>query len=127
MLLYIFNAVLCAALLTERVTAQSSESCAGLATKLVLPNTTVWLSQYVAAGTKLPLPDYDPTCTQTSQAVPVDICRVTLAVATTPRSGFSMEAWLPLNWTGRFLATGTGGISGCKRASLVNLIHELEY
>lgn len=24
-----------------------------------------------------------------------------------------MEAWLPVNWTGRFLSTGNGGVSGC--------------
>jgi feruloyl esterase len=36
-------------------------------------------------------------------------------VATTNRSGISMEAWLPStsNWTGRFLSTGNGGLSGC--------------
>lgn len=34
-------------------------------------------------------------------------------VATTNVSGITLEAWLPSNWTGRFLSTGNGGISGC--------------
>ena len=34
-------------------------------------------------------------------------------LSTSSRSGISMEAWLPRNWTGRFLSTGNGGISGC--------------
>ena len=24
-----------------------------------------------------------------------------------------MEAWLPANWTGRFLSAGNGGLAGC--------------
>ena len=34
-------------------------------------------------------------------------------VATSSRSGISMEAWLPEQWTGRFLSTGNGGLDGC--------------
>jgi hypothetical protein len=25
-----------------------------------------------------------------------------------------MEAWLPRNWTGRFLSVGNGGLGGCQ-------------
>ncbi|EKG12473.1 Tannase/feruloyl esterase [Macrophomina phaseolina MS6] len=41
------------------------------------------------------------------------MCRVALRVPTTNQSEISMEAWLPSNWTGRFLSTGNGGTSGC--------------
>jgi feruloyl esterase len=34
-------------------------------------------------------------------------------VATSDASGITLEAWFPSNWTGRFLATGNGGIGGC--------------
>ncbi|TDZ13832.1 putative feruloyl esterase B-2 [Colletotrichum spinosum] len=37
----------------------------------------------------------------------------TAQVATSSRSGFKLEAWLPQNWTGRFLSTGNGGLGGC--------------
>lgn len=36
-----------------------------------------------------------------------------MKVATTNRSEITLEAWLPTNWTGRFLSTGNGGTSGC--------------
>lgn len=34
-------------------------------------------------------------------------------VATSGVSGISLEAWLPQNWSGRFLSTGNGGLGGC--------------
>lgn len=36
-----------------------------------------------------------------------------MSVSTSNRSGITLEAWLPTNWTGRFLSTGNGGVSGC--------------
>lgn len=73
----------------------------------------VHFSEFVAAGTNLSLPENDPTCTQSFIAVGADICRIALSVSTSGRSGFNMEAWLPSNWTGRFLSTGNGGLNGC--------------
>ena len=87
--------------------------CASLAQSLQLENTSVWFTQYVTTGTNLTFPDNDPTCNRRSQAVSADICRVALLVKTSDRSNISMEAWLPSNWTGRFLSTGNGGLSGC--------------
>ncbi|KAI1111729.1 feruloyl esterase B [Nemania sp. NC0429] len=68
---------------------------------------------YVPAGTTLGLPDTDPSCNRASQAVAVDLCRVTLSVPTSGRSGFHYELWLPEAWNGRTLATGNGGLDGC--------------
>ncbi|THU90663.1 tannase and feruloyl esterase [Dendrothele bispora CBS 962.96] len=34
-------------------------------------------------------------------------------IPTSERSNISFEAWFPRNWTGRFLSTGNGGLSGC--------------
>lgn len=42
-----------------------------------------------------------------------DLCRIAMFVNTTTVSGITLEAWLPLNWHGRFLAVGNGGLSGC--------------
>ena len=69
---------------------------------------------YVAAGTNLTFPDNDPSCARPSQAVTVNICRVGLSIPTSNRSSISFELWLPEDWSGRFLATGNGGIDGCK-------------
>lgn len=45
--------------------------------------------------------------------LPINTCRLRLQVPTSPRSGFTLEAWFPETWSGRFLATGNGGLSGC--------------
>lgn len=70
--------------------------------------------QFVAAGTTLTFPDNDATCNRASQAVSVDLCRIALSINTTETSRITFEAWFPENWSGRFLATGNGGIDGCQ-------------
>ncbi|KAI8933864.1 hypothetical protein NX059_009562 [Plenodomus lindquistii] len=87
--------------------------CAAIASRLSIEQSTIHFSQFVAAGTNLSLAGQDPTCGQTSIPVTADICRIALAVTTSNSSGFSMEAWLPSNWTGRFLSGGNGGLNGC--------------
>ncbi|KAK3293157.1 Tannase/feruloyl esterase [Chaetomium fimeti] len=89
------------------------QQCSKLASKLKIDNATVWFAEYVPAGTNLTFPDSDPSCGQAALAVGVDFCRVALHVDTSSQSGISMEAWLPRNWTGRFLSTGNGGLNGC--------------
>ncbi|KAF5360117.1 hypothetical protein D9757_011738 [Collybiopsis confluens] len=80
-----------------------------------IENTTIFFADLVPAGTTLTFPDQDPSCsgTSSSQVALVDMCRVALNVTTSHRSGITMEAWLPRNWTGRFLSTGNGGLAGC--------------
>lgn len=87
--------------------------CASFGSKFTVDGGNVYFSQFVPAGTNLSLPDNDPSCTQPFVVVPKDICRVSLSVATSKRSGLNMETWLPSNWTGRFLSTGNGGLNGC--------------
>lgn len=36
-----------------------------------------------------------------------------MLVNTSDTSSMTLEAWLPSNWTGRFLSGGNGGLSGC--------------
>ena len=90
-----------------------SSACAAIAPKLQIENATVHFSQYLAAGTNLTLPDNNVTCGTPFQVVPANTCRIALYVATSERSGINMEAWLPANWTGRFLSAGNGGLAGC--------------
>ncbi|KIK68261.1 hypothetical protein GYMLUDRAFT_35640 [Collybiopsis luxurians FD-317 M1] len=78
-----------------------------------IENTTLFFADLVPAGTTLTFPDQDPSCEPSSQVTLVDMCRVALNVSTSDRSGITMEAWLPRNWTGRFLSTGNGGLGGC--------------
>ena len=70
--------------------------------------------QHIPAGTNLAFPDNDATCGRASQIVSVDLCRMALEIKTTRTSKISFEAWFPADWSGRFLATGNGGIDGCK-------------
>lgn len=42
-----------------------------------------------------------------------DFCRIALNIATSKSSGITLEAWLPSNWSGRFLSVGNGGLNGC--------------
>lgn len=87
--------------------------CATIASQLGIENSVVHFTEFVAAGTNLSLPENDPSCTQSFIPVTADICRIALSVSTSKRPGINMEAWLPLNWTGRFLAAGNGGLNGC--------------
>lgn len=87
--------------------------CADFATSLQLPDTKVWFTEHVSPGTKITFSDNHETCRRPEQVVDVELCRVAMSVATSPISNISFEAWLPSNWTGRFLSTGNGGMSGC--------------
>ncbi|KAL6854732.1 the tannase [Amphichorda felina] len=89
--------------------------CADLVNSLNLPDTTVWFSQSIPANTNVSLPENHPTCAIPSQPVSVDLCRVSMLTTTSPTSNISLEAWLPLEWNGRFLGTGNGGLDGCIR------------
>lgn len=87
--------------------------CAAIASQLSIEHGIVHFAQFVAAGTNLSLAENDPTCAPSFMPVTADICRVALSVSTSNSSGFNMEAWLPSNWSGRFLSGGNGGLNGC--------------
>jgi hypothetical protein len=74
--------------------------------------------EFISAGTTLNLDDNVPSCGRRSQVVRSDLCRVALQIPTSPRSSISFEIWLPIDWdeNKRFLATGNGGVDGCKSA-----------
>jgi hypothetical protein len=70
--------------------------------------------QYLSSNTTLLLPDNDDTCNRAEQAISANTCRIVLSIKTSEESRIILEAWLPDVWTGRFLATGNGGIDGCE-------------
>lgn len=98
----------------QQVLQNASYACSGIASRFKHDNVTVNFAHHIQAGTNL---TFDTTgdleeC-RASQVASVDMCRVAMYVATSERSGITLEAWLPTNWTGRFLSTGNGGIAGC--------------
>ncbi|KAF4449053.1 feruloyl esterase [Fusarium albosuccineum] len=101
------------AAVASQASSDFAVKCSNFASTLKLPNTTVWFTEHVTAGTNITLPDNDPTCGRPGQVVEAELCRVAMFVTTSPTSNLSFEAWLPSNWTGRFLSTGNGGVSGC--------------
>ncbi|KAF2712575.1 tannase and feruloyl esterase [Pleomassaria siparia CBS 279.74] len=88
-------------------------TCSYIGPKLAIENATVYLSFFLAAGTNLSLSENDVTCDKLHQVVSVDLCRISLYVSTSNRSGINMEAWLPAKWTGRLMSLGNPGLSGC--------------
>ncbi|KIK64593.1 hypothetical protein GYMLUDRAFT_981797 [Collybiopsis luxurians FD-317 M1] len=111
----LLTSVLSALYCTQAAAFNFDSACSSIASQVSsIENATVFHTDLVPAGTNLTFPDQDPSCSsRSSQVVPVDICRVTLNVSTSDSSGIFMEAWLPKNWTGRFLSTGNGGFGGC--------------
>jgi feruloyl esterase len=91
---------------TDTTPNDFNSTCASLASRLEVENGSIYFSEFVAAGTNLSLPDNNATCAQPYMLVTADICRVAVYVATSNQSGVNMEAWLPSNWTGRYLSLG---------------------
>lgn len=102
----------------ERLTQQTSfeDQCAKFAidNNRRVSNATVTNHAFVAAGTDLSLPGADPSCGLASQVVDVDLCRVSLEIATSNRSAVLVEVWMPADWNGRLVTTGNGGLGGCE-------------
>ncbi|KAF9258406.1 tannase and feruloyl esterase [Marasmius fiardii PR-910] len=92
---------------------ESACSLSSLSSIPFVDNTTLFQASVVPAGSTIEFPDTDPSCSRNPQIVSSDICRITMQVETSPSSNIHMEAWLPRNWTGRFLSTGNGGLGGC--------------
>ena len=90
------------------------DRCLSFTPEAYISNSTRYVLEYAKAGTNLTFPDNDRSCNRFSQLVDVDLCRVGLSISTSRRSSIYFELWLPAEWTGRFLATGNGGIDGCE-------------
>ena len=100
----------------QTILPYADSACSNLASSFQYPDVTVNFAHYIPAGTNISLDQSTPelaSCARPSQVVPVDLCRVAMLVKTSEISNITLEAWLPSNWTGRFLSTGNGGLSGC--------------
>jgi feruloyl esterase len=103
-----------AAAAAAAATSSFEQHCLTFQPELIIPDARRDVLEYVPAGTRLTFPDNDASCNRGSQAVSENLCRIALSIKTSADSRISFEAWLPESWTGRFLATGNGGIDGCK-------------
>ncbi|PBP28443.1 hypothetical protein BUE80_DR000526 [Diplocarpon rosae] len=112
---YLALAGLLTGLVNGATFAKPKLSCEQFGSELDIPNVTVNFATHVPAGTKLAFSqDYGlRSCRRPSQVVDVDLCRVAMYVATSNRSGITLEAWLPADWSGRFLSSGNSVLSGC--------------
>lgn len=97
-----------------RTTTAFEDKCLQFRPEGSVRNATRTELQFVKAGTRVVLADNNPTCNTDGQAVTADLCRVAMSIPTSNRSSITYEMWLPETWSGRFLATGNGGIGGCK-------------
>jgi feruloyl esterase len=111
------------------------DSCRSFQLLVEHGNSTTEFVEFVPQNTTVDLKYRDLTCGGPGKTAQVaqDICRVALNVRTSNQSGIEMEAWLPRNWNGRFLATGNGGIGGCQlplpiyKAQIPNLQIGVDY
>ncbi|SMQ53686.1 unnamed protein product [Zymoseptoria tritici ST99CH_3D7] len=96
-------------------TTSFSEQCLAFQPTSLLPNSIIRLHEHIPSTTNITLPGMDSTCARTSQVVPIEACRIALTIPTSKRSSFIFEIFLPTApaWSGRYLATGNGGIDGC--------------
>ncbi|PWN35302.1 tannase and feruloyl esterase [Meira miltonrushii] len=98
---------------TGHAVVESKKKCASLAETFKLPNTKILLAEYVENGTTINLQNLDPTCGSPNITVNSNICRVSWNTTTGYKSGFRFEAFLPIDWSGRFVTLGNGGTGGC--------------
>ncbi|KAK9450931.1 Tannase/feruloyl esterase [Limtongia smithiae] len=88
-------------------------SCLAFEPEAYIYNSTLTNLNYVPAGTNINMTGNDMTCGRPNQTTTVDMCRISLFIATSNQSSIVFEAWLPRVWSGRLLGTGNGGIDGC--------------
>lgn len=92
------------------------DRCLSFTPEFYVENSTRQVLEYIPAETNVTFPYDDPTCNRPGQVVSADLCRIALSIPTSLRSSITFELWLPAIWSGRFLATGNGGIDGCTQS-----------
>jgi feruloyl esterase len=98
--------------------AYGLSTCQQLATTLnTLPGVSVLSTTHLTNSASIALPGLVLSCANSSgysaARATTNLCRAVLNVTTSPSSTDQIEAWLPDEWNGRFLATGNGGTGGC--------------
>ena len=95
-------------------------ACREFGSKVKIDNARVQSTTYIPIGGKLNISWISPSCVSEGLGLDmgsgssIEFCHVALNVSTSSSSQVYMEAWLPSNYSGRFLSTGNGGLGGCK-------------
>ncbi|GMG45961.1 unnamed protein product [Aspergillus oryzae var. brunneus] len=89
--------------------------CESFKAKINVTNANVHSVTYVPAGVNISMADNPSICGGDEDPITSTFafCRIALNVTTSSKSQIFMEAWLPSNYSGRFLSTGNGGLGGC--------------
>lgn len=79
-------------------------------------NAKIELIEHLVQGSSATFPYRHQTCggPGSSSKLAQDVCRVALRIDTSDRSVIHFEAWLPKDYSGRVLASGNGGLNGCR-------------
>lgn len=106
------------ALFPGSIMTYGAAACQSLATSLnSLPGVSVLNTTHLTNGTSIDLSGLVPSCANAPSynlaKATTNLCRAVFNVTTSPTSTARLEAWLPDEWNGRFLATGNGGTGGC--------------
>ncbi|KAH1612695.1 Feruloyl esterase B-1 [Aspergillus fumigatus] len=116
-----------AATASSASSASFESRCQHFHKEIHLQNVHVLSTTYVPIGSNIPMVYNPPICggTASSSISTIQFCQVALNVTTSDKSQFFMEAWLPSNYTGRFLSTGNGGLNGC--VSYADMVYATQY
>lgn len=89
--------------------------CESFAQKIKVQDATIHSVTHVPIGTNISMSNVPAVCASDADdtSSTFEFCRVALNVTTSSKSQIFMEAWLPSNYSGRFLSTGNGGLGGC--------------
>ncbi|GAB7363441.1 hypothetical protein MBLNU230_g3715t1 [Neophaeotheca triangularis] len=91
-----------------------SELCSNI--EFSNPDVRAWTCSRVAANTETDTAEFQSSvgCAATFTP-PVDICRVTMTIATSDQTTTYMEVFLPdgEEWNGRMMSSDNGGVNGC--------------
>lgn len=104
-----------ASLIANSFAGLAPSICTEAALSLTAPNVTVVSVDHRSRHEVIPLPNTVESCGGPNFKANAtnDFCRVVVNVSTSDSSSVRIEGWLPDEWNGRFLATGTGGEGGC--------------
>jgi feruloyl esterase len=104
--------------LQTREATDFQSACEEFGSKLKLENARLNSVTYIPIGGSVTITELPESCALEglglNSSSSFAFCRVTLNVTTSSQSQVFMEAWLPSNYSGRFLSTGNGGLGGCK-------------